>query len=175
MFANPNKNIEALQLFQGGIVADLGAGTGAYSLSASKKVGPTGRIYAVDIQRELLERLKSEANRMHCNNIDIIWGDLEHIGGTKLREHTVDAVILSNILFQITDKKTLIKEIKRILKKNGKVLLIDWNDSYGGLGPIGPSVVSARMAEALFAEQGFKKLEGVSAGAHHYGIIFTYE
>ena len=78
----------------------------------------------------------------------------------------------SNILFQIFHKEGFIREVKRILKMRGKVLLVDWSDSFGGLGPKPDDVVKDSKAKELFKEENFKEVLSFDAGDHHYGIIF---
>lgn len=172
MFSDPKQNIAQASFSDGMVVADLGSGSGFYSIEAARAVSPTGKVYAVDIQKDLLERLKNEANRAHVRGIDVICGDLEKLGGTKIREASVDRVIAANILFMIEDKKTFINEIKRILKPKGSVLLVDWAASFSQMGPHPDHVVYKDKAVQLFDEMGFKVEKEISAGSHHYGIIF---
>jgi ubiquinone/menaquinone biosynthesis C-methylase UbiE len=175
MFANPEQNITKLGLSEGMRLADFGAGTGAYSKAASSRVGTTGKIYAVEVQKELVKKLDDEKKKWGLSNVECIWGNIEKRGGTKIADQSMDAVVISNVLFQAEDKLGMIDEAKRILKKNGKVLCIDWADSFGGMGPNKEHVISKEKAEELFVKRGFKVLENISAGAHHYGIIFMYE
>lgn len=172
MFSDPAKNIEQFGLLRGMHVADFGSGSGFYTIAAAKSVGDGGRVYAIDIQKELLHKIKNEANIEHIFNIEIIWGDIEKIGGTKLRNSSVDAVIASNIFFQVESKDTLCLEAKRILKKGGKILVVDWTDSFGGLGPRQSDVFSMLSARELFQKNDFVFDKEFNAGEHHYGLIF---
>ena len=173
MFSDPEKNIKQFDLREGQHVADLGAGTGACVLAAARAVGSQGKVYALEVQRELLSRIKDEALKNHLGNVEVIWADIEKVGGTKLRNYAVDAAIVSNVLFQIEDRENFIKEIKRILKPGGRVLIVDWSDSFGGLGPQSSAVIPPEKARALFESAGFKFEQVIDAGAHHYGIIMT--
>ena len=175
MFTNPEQNILHLGLRDGMRVADFGAGTGFYSKACSPRVGYSGKVYAIEVQKDLVKKLESEIKLWGLLNIECIWGDIERRGGTKISDHSMDAVIISNVLFQAEDKLGLIDEAKRVLKKDGKVLLIDWAESFGGIGPTAQNVVSANLAKELFEKRGFKLEENISANEHHYGIIFKYE
>ncbi len=110
------------------IVADLGAGTGHYSLLAGE-IASRGKVYAVELQKDFLTMIRNKITDARLNNIEIIWGNVEKRGGTKIADSVVDAVIASNILFQVEDKEQFIEEMKRILKPKGRVLLIDWSPS----------------------------------------------
>jgi ubiquinone/menaquinone biosynthesis C-methylase UbiE len=172
-FADPKENILHLGLRDGMRVADLGAGSGHYSLAAAGIVGHDGRVYAIDVQEDILIRLKNEAQLRGFRNVETLIGDFEKKGGTTLRDNTLDAVILSNTLFQLSKKEEAVAEIKRILKPGGKVLVIDWAGAYGGMGPAPHHVVPESKAEELFITGGFHKVKSVRGGPHHYSILFT--
>ena len=172
MFSDPDNNIKQFALGPGMQVADFGSGSGFYSLAAAKAVAPTGKVFAIDIQKDLLEKLKNGARQNHISNIDIVWGDLEHLGGTKLRENSLDAIIIANLLFQMENKDALCLEAKRVLRPNARVLVIDWANSFGGIGPQEKDVVTKMKMTSLFQDHGFKLDREISAGAEHYGLIF---
>lgn len=171
-FLDPQNNIQQFELGEGMIVADLGAGSGFYTIASARAVGSEGRVYAVDVQKDFLDRIKTSANVENLFNIEVIWGDIEKIGGTKLAEMSVDAVIISNTLFQVEDKDNFLTEVNRILRPKGKVLVIDWSDSFSGMGPHPESVITEAQAEELFKNKGFQVEKQISAGDNHYGIIF---
>lgn len=172
-FADPKSNVLQLGLREGMKVADLGVGSGHYALAAAGVVGNDGRVYAIDIQEDVLKHVLDSAHRIGLRNVEMIWGDIERVGGTKLRDRALDAVILSNTLFQVEHKEGLAAEIKRILKPGGKLLLIDWAGPYGGIGPAPQHVVTEHAAEELFITNGFHKVKDFRAGAHHYAIVFS--
>ncbi len=175
MFSDPRDIVEQLHLSPDMKVADFGSGSGHYSLALAEKLRE-GRVYAVDVQRDLLERLKTEASKTFLTStetvIETVWGDIEKLGGTKLRDGSLDMVIVANLLFQVEDKKTPLLEAKRVLKPSGRLLLVDWSESFGGMGPAPEAVLTRSDAEALLVSCGFELVTEVSAGAHHYGIIF---
>lgn len=173
MFLSPEKIVEYCDVHHGMKVADFGASVGHFSIPLGRRVGGNGKIYAIDIQKDLLSKLQSEAQKAHVLNIEIVWADIETLGGTKLRDESVDRVFVANTLFQVTHKEGLVSEAKRILKKGGKVILIDWLDSFAGLGPHPQEVVVPAKAKQLFEEKGFTTEHETPAGDHHYGIIFV--
>lgn len=170
MFSEPAANVAKLDLRDGMKVADLGAGSGFYTFEAARRVGHSGRVYSVDVNREILERIRATGAGEGLMNIEVIWGNCEKIGGTKLREAMIDRAIASNILFQIEKPDDFVLEIKRILKPSGKVLVIDWSD-VSTLSP--KSLVPRQKAQTLFEKNGFKLEQSFSAGDHHYGFVFA--
>ena len=167
MFTDPVKNLKAFGLREDNIVADLGAGTGHYSIAAGMLV-PRGKVYAVELQKDFLETIKSKAKDAHLNNVEILLGNVEKIGGTKIGDSIVDAVIVSNILFQVVDKEKFIEEIKRILKLKGRVLLIDWSESSIMSGN---TIIPKDKALEMFKKKGFVVDREIDVGEHHYGMI----
>ncbi|MES2668639.1 MAG: methyltransferase domain-containing protein [Patescibacteria group bacterium] len=172
-FSNPQENVLQLGLREGMKVGDLGSGSGHYAAAAASIVGPEGRVYAVDIQEDILKRVKDHAEEKGLRNVETIWGNFEKLGGTRLRDASLDAVILSNTLFQLDHQEGAIAEIKRILAPGGRLLVVDWAGAYGGMGPLPHRVVSEHQAEELFITGGFHKVKAFRAGPHHYSIVFT--
>lgn len=172
-FSDPRENVQHLALREGMRVGDFGAGSGHYSRVASAAVGPSGKVYAIDVQEDVLKHLKLNSLEHHRRNIETVWGNIEEPGGTHLQNASLDAVILANTLFQVHDTAKLLSEIRRTLKPAGKVLVVDWAGSYGGMGPSREHVVSEHQAEELFITNGFYKMKSFRGGPHHYGIIFT--
>lgn len=172
-FSSPYENVLQLGLHEGMKVADFGAGSGHYARALAGIVGHSGKVYAIDIQEDVLKHLKSNSHQHHQRIIETVWGDIEKSAGTHLREASVDAVVLANTLFQIENRQGMLKEIRRVLKPGGKLLVVDWAGSYGGMGPAPERVVREQDAEALFINGGFHKVKSFRGGPHHYGCIFT--
>lgn len=171
MFSQPDKNIEQFHIDPGMSVVDMGSGAGFYSIALAESVGPSGRVYAVDIQKELLSKLQTDASSKNIHNIKLIWGDLDKPKSTTLSDNSVDRVVIANTLFQIGEKDVFITEAKRILKPGGKLLFVDWSDSFGGLGPHTKDIVTSDVAKSLFESHGFSFDRDIQTGEHHYGFV----
>jgi ubiquinone/menaquinone biosynthesis C-methylase UbiE len=113
---NPRDIVKKFSIREGSIVADLGVGYGHYAYVLSEMVGENGKVFAVDIQKDLLSRLKKESEEKGIKNIEILWGDVEVSGGTKIRQNSIDSLVISNVLSQIESKTGLVDECRRILK-----------------------------------------------------------
>ncbi len=168
MFADPVKNLKAFGLREDNVVADLGAGTGFYAVALGQIV-TMGKVYAVELQKDFLATIKSKVKDAHLHNVEVIWGNVEKKGGTKIKDAVVDAVVASNILFQVEDKDIFIEEVKRILKPKGRVLLIDWSESFS----LGLKAIPKIKAREMFEKKGFVFNRDIDAGAHHYGMILV--
>ncbi len=172
MFSDPVKNIEQCGIQAGMEIADFGSGSGFYTIASSRSLMSTGKVYAIDAQKDLLTKVKNSAVSQGLYNVEVIWGDIEKVGGTKLKDGSIDLVLLCNILFQMQSKENVIAEAKRVLKGGGKFLLVEWSDSFGGIGPKPEAVVTEAAARVLCEKAGFALDRQISAGAHHYGMIY---
>jgi ubiquinone/menaquinone biosynthesis C-methylase UbiE len=160
-------------LREGMKVGDFGAGSGHYARAAAGVVGKEGRVYAIDIQEDLLKHLKLNSHAHLQATIETVWGDIEKPGGSRLKDASLDAVMLANTLFQVEHRFGLLAEIKRVLKPGGLLMVVDWAGSYGGLGPTEEKVVTEHAVEDFFIKGGFHKVKSFRAGPHHYGVLFT--
>lgn len=163
--------LAALQLMPGQSVADFDAGSGFFTRAAARLVNP-GVVWAVDANRELLPRLRNLALAEGLHNVEVVAGNIERLGGTHLPAGQFDAVIVANSLFAVDHKAAVAAEAARVLKAGGKALVIDWEGSFGGLGPHPGHVVRAAQAAELFGAAGFAPAGDAPAGQYHWGLLF---
>lgn len=171
-FINPAEIIKEIDLKEGLYIADFGCGTGIFTLQMAKVVGDKGKIYAIDVLKEALESIRGRASLENILNIEVIRGNLEVIGGSKVPENSVDLVLIANMLFQSKKRVAILKEANRILKKGGNVVVIDWLPEKAITTKSGGWAVSEAEAEKDAVEVGFVKERSFLAGLQHYGIIF---
>ncbi|MEF3691872.1 MAG: class I SAM-dependent methyltransferase [Candidatus Moraniibacteriota bacterium] len=171
-FVSPEKIIKIAGIKSGDKVADFGCGAGYFSLPAAKTVGEAGQILAFDVLPSAIEALESRASTDGIDNITVKRVNLEKENGTGLEEESVDWVIVKDVLFQNKRKQNILHEAKRILKKGGNILVMEWNENLK-LGPDGDFRIDAKeLVEIIFAE-GFVFKKKVDAGDYHYVIIAT--
>ncbi|MES2023202.1 MAG: methyltransferase domain-containing protein [Patescibacteria group bacterium] len=171
MFADPVKILKQFSIADNMIVADLGAGSGFYSVAAGH-IAKNGKVYAVEVQKDFLTTIKIKSIDAGLKNVEIIWGDIEKIGGTKIKDGIIDRVIISNVLFQVSSKHKFLEEAFRILKKSGKILLVDWAAESGIFSPKNNVVIEKKKAREMLEEKSFVFERDIDAGEYHYGMIF---
>ena len=171
---NPKEILEnKTGLGYGNVVADLGCGPKAYfTFQSARLVGDRGTVYAVDIQKQVLSSVESHAKNQGLDNIRTVWSNLEIAGATKIQEASLDLGILNNVLFQSTDMPEMIKEAVRLIKKDGKLLIIDWKNIGAPLGPKMELRVNPEKIKELCEIFGLKLEQEFEAGQYHFGLIF---
>lgn len=165
-----SKNIlERLDLRAGQIVADLGCGTsGHFVFPSAKMIGESGKVYAVDILKSALSSIESKARLQNFKNVETVWSDIEVVGGAKISNESCDAVYLINV----HAKPKMIEEALRILKNQGKLLLVDWKATDSPFGPASANRVSAEEAKNREELKNLKLLSEFDAGKYHWGLIY---
>ena len=167
-FLNPNEVLNQLKLSGEMIAADFGSGSGGWAIPLAQRL-KFGKVYAIDILEEPLSALKSKAEIQRVYNIETINSSVEK--RVKLPDFSCDLVLLTNLLFQIEDKKRVLTEAKRVLKKRGKILVVDWLPQ----APQGPEGgrISAEEVKEMAKDLNLKLEKEFQAGVFHYGLIFT--
>jgi len=166
-FLNPAEILKKfLKLKEDMVVVDLGCGSGGWAIPLAKRL-KDGKVYAVDIQQEPLSSLRAKAQTEKISNIETVWADAEQ--GTNLVRGSADLVLLTNILFQCNDKRRTLEEAKRIIKKIGRILVIDWNQN----APLGPAEgrVSKEDIKEIVQGIGLKVEKEFEASNFHWGLI----
>lgn len=170
MFSKPEENLKYLDLHANMIVADLGAGTGFYTILLAQMF-PSLKIYAFDINPHFLKTIKHKAYDLHLDNIEYIPCDLEEFHSTKLKDNLVDRIVISNIFFQLENKENFIKEVNRILKPNGKILFVDFVPHSQIVTKVKDKVLSKEQVLEFFTKNNFILDKEIFTGEHHYGMI----
>jgi ubiquinone/menaquinone biosynthesis C-methylase UbiE len=169
-FVVPEVVTSQFLLNKGDKVADLGAGSGFFLKPLTAAVGPEGKVYACEIQKTLVEKLGELARLQGLSNVVTLWCDLEEMNGIKIPTNTLDAAILVNTLFQFKLKEVALEEIRRTLRPGGVLHVIDWSESYGGIGPQPQDVVTKEAAIQLCETAHLAFEREFTAGEHHYGF-----
>lgn len=172
---DPLSIVRMLDLKNGDYVADFGSGGGYFIIPLARSVAPNGKIFAIDIQRQMLDLARTKSKLENLHDIEYIWSDLEMPNGSKLKDNFVNLVLITSLLHQGQQKETILKEAYRILMPGGRLVIIEWNMESGGtnLGPPNEMRISKEAAISLCASQLFSIQKEFDAGSHHYGILFV--
>jgi ubiquinone/menaquinone biosynthesis C-methylase UbiE len=168
-FLTPDHLVRELYLKAGDRVADIGAGAGAYTIALAREVGDIGQVYAVDVHRDALHTLAYTLERQSLMNVDIIWADVEQ--EVPIEKYSLDAVVMSNVLFQLDNLASALTNVATLLKPEGQLLVVEWSGSHHGIGPHKNHVITEFHAEELVTKYGFRIIKRLPAGDFHYAFI----
>lgn len=129
----PYKIIEHLKIKNGMVVGDIGSGGGYFSSEFSRKVGKEGQIYAIDVKQKNLDFIDENIDKRNIKNVKTV---LANINGPDLPDESVDLFFLRNVFHHLPEQTEYIRNIKKSLKDNGKIAIIDFKNkklSFAGL------------------------------------------
>ena len=115
--------LRELGLKSGMVVADIGAGTGYYSRRVASLVGPEGRVYAVDIQPQMIEMIEADSRRLGLRNIVPVLGGLTDV---KLPSANVDVAVMIDVYHELEFPYEVLQSIVRCLKPGGRVVFVEY-------------------------------------------------
>lgn len=171
-FIEPDRIVKYFSLEKGDHAADFGAGHGYFTIPLAREVGGNGKVYAIDVQKPVLDIIRAKAKIEHLLNIEPIWADLDMPRGSKLKDNFLDFVLISNAFFQSEKKEIMMREAYRVLQEKGKLAVIEWDESYN-FGPSKELLVRKETAKKVAQEAGFELDREFEAGAYHYGLLFV--
>lgn len=122
----PDQVIHALRLPEGGQVADIGAGGGYFTFRLADAVGASGRVYAVDVDTDMVEYLENKAREKGYENVQVI---LAKDGDPLLPEAQVDVIFISNTYHHLSERAEYFRRAKRYLREDGHVAVIEFNSN----------------------------------------------
>ncbi|MGC2310582.1 MAG: arsenite methyltransferase [Candidatus Babeliaceae bacterium] len=113
--------VNLVELQEGDIVLDLGSGAGLDCFLAARKVGPTGFVIGIDITQAMVDKAQANAQKYQFSNVGFYVGDIENL---PIPDNVID-VVMSNCVINLADKEKVFKEIYRVLKPDGKIVISD--------------------------------------------------
>jgi tRNA A58 N-methylase Trm61 len=148
----PEKALDALKLKPGMVVADIGAGVGYMSLRMAKRVGPSGKVYANDLQPEMLARLRENAAKAKIANVITVLGDVDD---PKLPANTMDLVLLVDVYHEFSQPQKMLRKIRETLKSDGRLVLLEYRAEDPNI-PINPEhKMTVAQVKAELEAEGF--------------------
>jgi predicted methyltransferase len=137
----PSRALPLLKVVPGEVVADVGAGSGYFTERLSRLVGPTGRVYATDIQQGMLDLLKGRVGRAKLENVTLILSDPVD---PKLPPNAIDMILMVDVYHELGAPQTVLGHLRNALKPSGRLVLIE----YKGEDPSIPIIPSHKMTVA---------------------------
>lgn len=168
-YMDPERILDAVKVPEGAHVAEIGAGTGVFTLPLAHRVGARGRVYALDVQREMLAPLAEAAESGRWPQL-VVRASAEN--ALPLEDRCIEVAFLVHVLHELDGAGTL-REIRRALRPDGLLHVVDWDLVPTTMGP--PLEERVGEADAIrFAEgAGFRFVRSFSPGEANYGLTFA--
>ncbi len=167
---NPEEILVSVGLKPGMVFVDPGCGDGFFALPAARIVGPAGKVFAVDIDAEAIDRLKKRAGEE-----GLTWLSAENKSAeeTVACEGCADIVFFGIDLHDFADPATVIRNAKRMIRTTGRLVDLDWKNQPTPMGPPLAKRFSIEKARGMIEEGGFFVRSFTGIGPYHYMIIAT--
>jgi ubiquinone/menaquinone biosynthesis C-methylase UbiE len=166
LWQNPKEILGAVRIKRNFVAADLGCGSGFFTVPLAEKAK---KVYGIDVQKEMLEFLERKIQRLKINNITLLLSEENEI---PLGHESVDLLVSVNTLHEFNYKERIIEEIYRVLKKGGRALIADFKKENTDFGPPIAVRVAERQAVSLFRRKGFIVLKTQDL-QYHYLLVFS--
>jgi ubiquinone/menaquinone biosynthesis C-methylase UbiE len=127
----PEQIMDHLGIAEGSVVADLGAGGGWFTIRLARRVGPNGRVYAQDIQPEMIGAINRRVDREGLKNVKTVLGTADD---PQLPD-PVDVVLIVDAYHEMDDPRTLLRNVRKSLKPGGRVGIVEYTRDGHGPGP----------------------------------------
>lgn len=165
----PERMLDALKIPEGATVADVGAGVGYTSLRLAKRVGPKGKVYATDLQPEMIAMLRENASQAGATNVKPLLCTLKE---TKLPDGQIDMIMMVDVYHECPDPELTLKGMRKALKPGGRLVLVEFREEDPEV-PIKPEhKMSLKQARREVEPQGFKFQQSFEFLPWQHVIVF---
>ena len=159
-----------LHLGAGDIVADIGAGSGYFTLPLASRVGDKGLVFAEDIQIEMINYISRKVEKLDLKNVRVIFGKPED---PSLLDNFFNLVFLANTYHELEKPFLMLENIKKDLRYSGRLAIIDWDPAKRS--PFGPPIEEKVPENTVINElerAGFELIEKHNFMPYHYFLVF---
>ena len=163
----PDKVLNIIGIEKNMVIADVGCGTGYFSIPIAKLVGPKSKIYAIDISNEMLIETEKKAEEAEITNIITMKAGEESF---DLLENSCDMVFSSTVLHEVDCPQEFLLQCKKIINEKGSIIILDWNKVEGKVGPSIDHRISVDRVEEYAKEVGLN-MDSVAYLGNNFYII----
>ena len=169
LWQRPDQIMDAMAIADASVVGDIGAGSGWFTIRLARRVGPRGLVYAEDVQKEMTTAISRRVGREGFNNVKPVLGLRND---PRLPAASLDAVLMVDSYHEVEDRVTMLSNLAKALKPQGRLGIIDFRLDGTGPGPapeerVGPDVVVSDATKA-----GLKLIRQEPFLPYQYFLIF---
>ena len=166
----PELLLDALQIPRGATVVDLGAGAGYFTWRLAQRVGSHGKVFAVDVQRQMLDLIAEETRKRSLMNVELVLGAERD---PRLPEAAADLVLIANSYHEFSDPEAIMAAVLRCLKPDGRAAIIEYSKENSRVPVAGPHKMSFAEIRSEIEAMGFQLNRILDFLPMQHGLIFT--
>lgn len=166
----PDEVVGALGLAPGSTVADVGAGTGYFSERLARAVGDEGRVFATDVQDEMIRALEERVEREGLRNVSVLRAGFDD---PSLPPACCDLVLLANVYKELSERPAYLRRLAPALRAGGRIAIIDFRPDAAGAGPPREARLPEDQVIAELGEAGFVLAERHDFLPRQYFLLFA--
>lgn len=171
LWQRPDLIMDATGIADGSVVADVGAGSGWFTIRLARRVGPQGLVYAEDVQQEMINAISRRVGREGFNNVKPVLGTTND---PKLPPQSLDAALMVDSFHEVEpgDRATMLSNLARALKPQGRIGIVDFRLDGTGPGPAPEERVSPDVVLSAARAAGLRLIRQESFLDYQYFLIF---
>lgn len=166
----PDRIMDVLGIAEASVVADVGAGSGWFTVRLARRVGPNGVVYAQDVQQEMLAAIRRRVDREGLTNVRPVLGEGSN---PRLLRNTLDAILIVGVYNEIGDKIEMLRNLAAALRPQGRIGVIDFKLTGGGPGPPMEERVDPQIVVRDGARAGLRLLSQETFLPYQYFLVFS--
>ena len=171
LWQRPDLIMDAMGIADGSVVADIGAGSGWFTIRLARRVGPRGMVFAEDVQQEMINAISRRVSREGFNNVKLVVGSFSD---PKLRAQSLDAALMVDSFHEVDaiHRVTMLANLGKALKPQGRLGIVDFRLDGTGPGPAPEERVSSDVVIEAAQKAGLKLIRQEPFLEYQYFLIF---
>jgi ubiquinone/menaquinone biosynthesis C-methylase UbiE len=166
----PDKAIAALAISPGATVADVGAGSGYITVRLAAAVGPRGRVYATDVQPEMIAKLTERVRAANFQNVTPI---ISATDDARLPEGSIDLILMVDVYHELATPQRMLQQLKRALKPSGRLVLLEYRKEDPSIPIREEHKMTVGDAKAEVEAEGYRLASVIETLPRQHILIFT--
>ncbi len=166
----PEKVLDALKIPEGAVVGDVGAGVGYFTWRLARRVGPKGKVIAVEVQQKMLDLLAKNLKERNISNVEMVLGGVRD---PRLPPGALDLALLVDVYHEFAEPEVMLYHIRRALKPAGRLVLVEYRKEDPSVPILPLHKMSTPEVRGEIEPQGFQFVEALEFLPTQHILIFT--